>query len=313
MNPRRFLGSEFSQYPAAHARFHVIPVPYEHSVSYGGGTAEGPAAILEASDQLEVFDGSSSPGEDGIHTHPPVDCSGGPAEVFPRITSLVASVLQAGAEHTPVPVILGGEHSITPPAVAACRDVFSPDGEVGLIQIDAHADLRESYQDSRDSHACIARRIHEDLGMPVIQIGVRSLSPEEVIYRAGHTAGAPVPIYYHDAADIVPTGVAEIPIPDSFPSRAYLTIDVDGLDSAIMPATGTPVPGGLGWYQTLAIIESVARSVSIIGFDVVELAPIAGQHAWQYTAAELTYRVMGIISRGGAPSAGRRRVPPERT
>nr|MDA3948838.1 arginase family protein [Spirochaeta sp.] len=109
MSQQLFLGSEFSQYPAAHARFHVIPVPFEHSVSYGGGTANGPAAILEASDQLEVFDGTSSPGEDGIHTHPPVDCTGGPTVVFPRIRSHVAAVLQAGAEHPPVPVILGGE------------------------------------------------------------------------------------------------------------------------------------------------------------------------------------------------------------
>ncbi|MDA3947897.1 MAG: arginase family protein, partial [Spirochaeta sp.] len=200
-----------------------------------------------------------------------------------------------------------------PPAVAAFRDVLGPDEAIGLIQIDAHADLRESYEESRDSHACIARRIHEDLGMPVIQIGVRALSPEEVIYRAGHTVGAAVPIYPHDAADIVPTGLNEIPIPASFPSRAYMTIDVDGLDPSIMPATGTPVPGGLGWYQTLSIIESIARSVSIIGFDVVELAPIAGQNAWQYTAAELTYRVMGIISRGGAATEGRRRAPPDRT
>jgi len=295
---QRFLSSEFSQYPPGYAAFHVVPVPFEFSVSYGGGTAGGPAAILAASDQLEVYDGYSTPGEDGIYTHPPVDCSGPPEVVFPRITDTVATALASGKERPPVPIVLGGEHSITAPAFAGVRRFFGDTEGLGLIQIDAHGDLRDEYEGSRDSHACVVRRIHESFAAPVVQIGVRSLSPEEVIYRSTHGPDADAPIVPFDAARIVPAGIGEIPIPPSVPDKVYLTIDIDGLDSSIMPATGTPVPGGLGWYQALEIIEDVQRQREIVAVDIVELAPIPGQHAWEYTAAELAYRVMGIISRG---------------
>ncbi|MFP4151380.1 MAG: agmatinase [Alkalispirochaeta sp.] len=298
MTEQRFLSSEFSQYPPAYAAFHVIPVPFEFSVSYGGGTAGGPAAILAASNQLEVYDGYSTPGEDGIYTHPPVDCSGTPETVFPRITKTVTEALSSGKDDPPVPIVLGGEHSITASAFAAVRRFFGDAEPVGLIQIDAHGDLRDEYEGSPDSHACVVRRIHESCAVPVVQIGVRSLSPEEVIYRGTHGPDAVAPIVAFDAGEIVPAGTVEIPIPSSIPEKVYLTIDVDGLDPSIMPATGTPVPGGLGWYQTLQIIESIQRQRELVAVDIVELAPIPGQHAWEYTAAELVYRVMGIISRG---------------
>jgi agmatinase len=297
-----FLGSEFAQYPKAHAAFHVIPVPYEATVSYGTGTASGPAAILEASNQLEVFDGTSTPGEEGIHTYPAVDCTGEAHTVFERIHNAVTAALTVGKERRGIPVLLGGEHSITTPAVDALQAHLrnqSPDepAPIGLIQIDAHADLRDTYDGSPHSHACIARRVHGDLKIPLLQIGVRSLSPEEVIYRAAWPAGSDRPILHHDAATIVPGQVTAITLPEDFPRHAYLTIDVDGLDSSIIPATGTPVPGGLSWYQTLSILESLSMQTSIDAFDVVELAPMQGMHGCNYTAADLTYRVMGILAR----------------
>ncbi len=303
MTDRLFLGSEFSQYPLEHALFHVLPVPYEATVSYGGGTAGGPAAILEASDQLEVFDGVGTPGEEGIHTHRAVDCTGTADEVFPRITDAVRDVLYRGKERRGIPVLLGGEHSITAPAVRGVREGLGRDAPVGLIQIDAHGDLRDEYEGDKNSHACVVRRIHEDQGVPVLQIGVRSLSPEEVVYRHTHTADADTPIWYHDAADIVPEGISSIELPDGFPELAYLTVDVDGLDGSLMAATGTPVPGGLGWYQLLSIVHSLAERTKIVAFDVVELAPISGFHVWNYTAAELTYRIMGIVARSAPHTA----------
>ncbi len=297
MSNKLFLGSEFSQYPAGHALFHVIPAPFEATVSYGGGTARGPEAILDASNQLEVFDGTSTPGEEGLHTHPPVDCAGDAAQVFPRIREAVTTALTAGKERQAIPIVLGGEHSITAPAIAALQHHLGNETPIGMIQIDAHADLREDYEGSRESHACVARRVHEDLGIPLLQIGIRSLSPEEVIYRSNFDPESDRPIWYYDAATVVPQGMTSIELPREFPRHAYLTVDVDGLDTSIMAATGTPVPGGLGWYQLLSIVEGLSRQTSIDAFDIVELAPVPGMHGWNYTAAELTYRIMGMLAR----------------
>ncbi|MFW5693812.1 MAG: agmatinase [Alkalispirochaeta sp.] len=304
-----FLGSEYAQRPRDEATFHIIPVPYEHTVSYGAGTAHGPQAILEASDQLEVFDGTSSPGDEGIHTSPAVECTGGPSVVFPRITAAVTTAVREGPGGRGIPIVLGGEHSISAPAVRGVRDSM---GEpIGVVQIDAHADLRNQYEGTPESHASVARRIHQDLQLPLIQIGVRALSPEEVLYRAEVATRAGTDPTYpaittFDAPSIVPTGISSITVPKSFPQRVYVTIDVDGLDPSIIPATGTPVPGGLAWYQFLSIIDSIASQREIVGCDVVELAPIPGQHGWDYAAAEVVYRTMGIIARS-TPSRERHR------
>ncbi len=301
MSPDRlFLGSEFPQRPRADAAFHIIPVPYEYTVSYGTGTANGPQAILEASDQLEAFDGTSAPGEHGIRTEAPLDCTGGPSAVFPRISTAVATAVREGPLGGGIPIILGGEHSISAPAV---RGVLEAVGQpIGVIQIDAHADLRDEYEGTRDSHATVARRIHQDLGLPLVQIGVRALSTEEVRYRADFASE----ITTYDAASIVPAGVSAITLPDSFPERVYITIDVDGLDPSLIPATGTPVPGGLGWYQFLSIVESIAAAREIVACDVVELAPIPGQPGWDYATAEVVYRTMGMIARSPAFKASPR-------
>jgi agmatinase len=303
-----FLGSEYAQRPRHGATFQVIPVPYEYTVSYGTGTAGGPAAILDASDQLEVFDGTSAPGEHGIHTEPAVDCTGGPDQVFPRITAAVTTAITEGYQERGIPIVLGGEHSITAPAVRGVQESYRE--EIGVVQIDAHADLRDSYEGSPHSHASVARRIHQDLQIPLLQVGVRALSPEEVRYRADiatrsvEDSSCP-PIITYDAPTIVPTGIHTVTLPDSFPRRVYLTIDVDGLDPSVVPATGTPVPGGLGWYQFLSIVHSITATREVVGFDVVELAPIPHQHGWNYTAAEIVYRTMGLISR--APMFSRAR------
>lgn len=281
---RRFLASELDDVASGDAFFHVIPVPYEESVSYGGGTAKGPDAILEASDQLELWDGFSIPAAQGIFTHAPVDCSGDAETVLRRITAATRAALGAGG----MPVLLGGEHTVTYGALAALRERF---GRFGVVQFDAHADLRDSYGGSRWSHASVMRRAVADLGLPLVQYGVRALCTEEAEFR--REAG----ITHWDAAQLARAGLPARPLPDDFPESVYVTFDVDGLDPAIMPATGTPVPGGLAWYDALRLVERSVSGRRVLGFDVVELAPIQGWHAADFTAARLVYDIMGIVQR----------------
>jgi agmatinase len=283
-----FLASELLDRTFSSSLFNVIPVPLEQSVSYGSGTLNGPRAILEASQQLEAWDGESMPLELGIHTSPFVDCSGAVEDVLQRIAGQTAATLDAGK----IPVLLGGEHTVTVGALQAVSDFF--DQPVGLFQLDAHGDLRDSYQGSRYSHACVARRAHADLNMVLCQFAVRALCREEVFYRRQHS------IAHLDAKAFWQNSRIEDVLPQDFPDKIYLTFDVDGLDPSILRATGTPVPGGPGWYDTLAVIEKVIKNRTVIGFDVVELAPSEDDHASSFAAALLVYAVMGLIQRNRA-------------
>jgi len=284
-----FLSSEYPQSTPEEALFQILPVPYEATVSYGGGTASGPAAIIEASSQLEANDGCGNfPGQRGFHTYPAVDCSGECQKVFGRISSAVAQI--AALPGRKIPVVLGGEHSISYPVLQPLVDRCGA-GQIGIVQIDAHADLRDAYEGNRFSHASAMRRLHADLGLPLVQLGVRALSQEEIDYRAAHLET----ITAYDARELVPSGVRDIQLPRSFPPLLYLTIDVDGLDPSIMPATGTPVPGGLQWYPLLSLLRSILSQRKLIGMDLVELAPIEGLHHSTFTAVDLLHKVMGMV------------------
>ena len=279
-----FLASELAPRPADQALFHIIPAPYEASVSYGGGTANGPLHILKASDQLELWDGSSIPADLGIYTHPPVAVDGDAATVLTAIEHSVNTALDVQA----LPVILGGEHTVSFGALKALHERF---GRFGLVQFDAHADLRQSYEGSLWSHACVMRRAVEMLGLPLVQFGVRALSFEEQSYRKEQGITA------YDAADLARNGSPDILLPEDFPETIYISFDIDALDPSIMPATGTPVPGGLGWYDSLELAARVIRGRRVIGFDLVEFAPIKGLHAPDFTAARLVYALMGLVQR----------------
>jgi len=280
----RFLGSELPALAPEAARFHVLPVPYEKTVSYGGGTARGPAAIIAASDQLERWDGHSDPGAEGIYTWPAIDCSGPADAVIASIATAVRRILDLGK----LPVVLGGEHTVTWGVIRGYLDAGVRD--FGVVQIDAHADLRDRYEGDPLSHASVMRRIVE-AGIPLFQLGNRAYCEEE------RTARADFAVDFIDADQLVPSAVGSIVLPDRFPPEVFFTLDVDGIDPSVLPATGTPVPGGLGWYQTLALFESVARQRRIIGFDVMEFAPIPGFHAYEFAAALLAYKLMGIVQR----------------
>ncbi len=285
----RFLASEFPPLPPEACLFHVIPVPYEATVSYGGGTGAGPAAILEASSQLEVWTGEANPGERGIYTWPAVACGLDAPAVMDAIAAATAKALQAGGKNKTIPVLLGGEHSITFGSLRAVRDRY---GEIGVIQFDAHADLRDTYGGTRFSHACVMRRATDDLGLPLFQLGVRSLSPEEVRYRKEKN------IPHLDAREFARRGGlawlrdAGPLLPEDFPRRVFLTFDVDALDSGIMPATGTPEPGGFSWWESLALVRRCLADRECVGFDVTETAPLAGCDAPTFTAARLVYELM---------------------
>lgn len=279
-----FLGSEFEQASPDDARFHILPVPYEGSVSYGEGTSSGPAAILAASWQLERWDGKSVPGRHGICTHAPLDCGGDAEQVMARISEAVQHIV----EDEGFPVVFGGEHTVTFGVVSGLIEAGIDD--FGIVQIDAHADLRDSYEDNPFSHASVMKRI-ADLDIPIYQLGVRALCEEEVqarkLYKVEHL----------DAEVLVKKNIHKFDLPDDFPDKVFFTVDVDGFDPTVFPSTGTPVPGGLSWYQALSLFESVAQQARIIGFDIMEFAPIKGFHAYDFSAALLAYKLMGIVER----------------
>ncbi len=279
-----FLSSEIPNASPEKASFHIIPAPFEKSVSYGYGTARGPQAIINASDQLELWDGKSSPGEKGIHTTPFINGKH-TARFLENLEKQTARSIAFGS----VPIILGGEHTVS---LGSAKAVYTEYGKnAGLIQIDAHADLRNELDGNPMSHACVIRRIHETTGWPVIQIGIRAECSEEIEYRKENS------IICFTGRQLYSENIQKIKIPDDFPEYVYLTIDVDGFDPSVFPATGTPVPGGLSWYQGLNIVESIAVQRKIIAFDVVELAPKKHFIHCDFAAARLIYSMMRIIER----------------
>ena len=281
-----FLEGELSasERDPATARFRVIPVPLERTVSYGGGTGSGPDAILEASTELERLFRGKEPCAAGIATEAPVDCTGPLPEVMERIAARTGAAVAAGA----VPVTLGGEHALSYGAVhGVARALGRP---VGIVQIDAHADLRKAYQGERHSHASVMQLLAGEDGFRLAQYGVRALCQEEADRR---TACKVISI---DAEELVTGGIQSIALPADFPCDVYVSFDVDGLDPAILPATGTPVPGGLGYYQALGIVQSALAGRNLAGFDVVELAPDTGSRVSDFTAAQITYALMSFAA-----------------
>lgn len=284
--PFRFAGIE-DQYAAYEkARVVVLPVPLERTTTYAKGTANGPCAIIEASRNMETFDEElqvETYQKLGIATLEEMDTEEGSLEqVLANISTAVLSLLEDGK----FPLVLGGEHSLTPACVSAAARKYK---DLSVLQIDAHADLREAYQGNPNSHACALRRSLEIC--PAVQVGIRSLSSEE----ADAIPKLATRIFW--AHDIVarPTQEWAEEVARALSPNVYLTIDLDGLDPSILPATGTPEPGGLTWEQVTGLLRVVARRRTIVGMDVVELLPTPGLHAADFLAAKLIYRTLGYI------------------
>jgi len=284
-----FLDSEFPNSEMDKARFHVIPFPLEASVSYEGGTAFGPEALIRASSQLEqLVEGYGNPGLLGIHTTEAVPTDEGPAVAIQRAQALLKQAYACKA----IPVMLGGEHSISNAAIALLKDCYA-EGEVGVLQFDAHMDLRFAYEGNPLSHASVMRRMVE-AGIPLFQVGIRNYSEEEqqarIQYKIGHYDASF--LYTKQRVD----GFGSLALPQDFPKKLYISFDVDAFDASLMSATGTPDPGGLFWWDSIVLLQQLTEGRTIIGFDVVELA-VNQLHHPSYTASKLTYFLMGLSSK----------------
>jgi agmatinase len=262
------------------ARVVILPIPLDRTTSYVAGTRNGPHEILVASSHLETWDEETQSDIHGIgiFTLPEMEFP------FASMEDVVADIRRVAgelAQRDKFPVVLGGEHSITAPVVAA---VAARHPGLSVLQLDAHADLRESFMGTPHSHACAMRRVLDCA--PTTQVGIRSLSPEE----AAAVPSLRTTIFYdynmRQQADWIDR------IVDTLSDTVYITIDVDGFDPAIMPATGTPEPGGLGWYETLALLRRVIESRTVVGCDIVEFSPMPGNIAPGFLCAKLIYKIL---------------------
>jgi len=283
-----YLGGDEAATSLENANAVILPVPYEATVSWGGGTARGPEMILRASPFLEFYDEQTGtePWRWGIWTAPPPDGLDAPTEqVIERIAERMGELMDAGKWV----VMLGGEHSITPGGVRAAAARY-PD--LHIVQFDAHADLRESWHGSRWSHACAMARC-VDLA-PIRAIGLRSYTVEEAErMRDGIPGYGVVHAWEMEGEGWMERALAGL---DGRP--VYLTFDLDYFDPAILPATGTPEPGGGWWYPTLRLLERLFDRARVVASDVVELAPVDGLHHADFTAARLVYKLIGLAHGG---------------
>lgn len=273
------------------ARVVVLPVPLDRTTSYVAGTRNGPHEILVASSHMELWDEETSTDVHsiGIFTLPEMEF---PFAQIDDVMTEIRRVASEIVERNKFPFVLGGEHSLTAPVVAA---VAQKHPGLSVLQIDAHADLRDSFMGTPYNHACAMRRVLEHAR--TTQVGIRSLSPEE----AADAPSLPTTIFYDHNMRRDPDWMRRVV--DSLGDPVYITIDCDGLDPAIMPAVGTPEPGGLSWYELLTLLRLVIESRRVVGCDLVELAPIPGIVAPNFLCAKLVYKILSY--RFGAEVRGR--------
>lgn len=271
------------------ARAVVIPFGLEASVSYGSGTAAGPAAILAASHQTELFDEElwCEPfADNGVATVRQPAIATPLSAALDQLAGIVGAVLDAGK----IPFVLGGEHSLTAGAIRPFAQRF-PD--LAVLHFDAHADLRDGYLGEHYSHAAAMRRVLDHTNITLVSVGLRAFSAAEARFIEANRDR----VHVHLAVDQSRWDIEEIVRP--LKGRpVYISFDIDALDGAIMPATGTPTPGGMGYLQSLAIIRRAAEVSRIVGLDLVELAPIEGFHAYDYMAAQLAQKMMAYALAG---------------
>jgi agmatinase len=281
--PITFGGLNPDEYPYSRCRIAILPIPYEATTSFMAGTRNGPREMLNASRYLELYDEEldCEVYQLGIHTLPDVETvASSPADMVEVIYQAARGILEDGK----FLVALGGEHTITPPLVKASLERHP---KLSVLQIDAHGDLRDSYQGSKWSHACAMRRVLEMTNG--VQVGIRSISAEEVEILPS----LPTKVFYTHQTRTDPEWCQKVV--EALGDPVYVTIDLDGLDPSIMPAVGTPEPGGMGWFETCDLLREVATHRRVVGFDVNELAPIPGQGAPNFLAAKLVYKLLGYV------------------
>ncbi|WP_204152370.1 agmatinase [Leptolyngbya sp. CCY15150] len=282
-----FLGDEVAaDYETA--RVVILPIPYEATTTYRKGCQDGPASILDASQQVEYYDEELEQEywPVGIYTHTPIaDTRSQPMLTAAVMLQDTCKTVRSLWDDGKFVIGLGGEHSITEGLVRAYQESSSTPFTV--VQIDAHADLRQEYEGSIHNHACVMRRVL-DMGLPTVQIGIRSICREEAdlirdknlcVFRAREIARQP---------DWIDRAIASIPT-----QSVFLTIDLDGIDPTQMPGVGTPEPGGLDWYGLTEFLRRLFEEYDVLGCDVMELAPVVDSVVSEFTAAKLVYKLIG--------------------
>jgi agmatinase len=271
--------------PPDRARFVLVPVPYERTTTYRRGTAGGPAALLAAGTQVELYDEETGgkPLEAGVAVLPPVSTQGMPDELAEALRKVVRPHVAAGR----VVGCLGGEHSISlGPIQAAARARKG----LGILHIDAHPDLRDEYEGTRFGHGCVMRRVLEEKGVSkLVQVGLRAVSAEDDAAIRGDARVRPFYAFdlaHREPAEWIGAVLAELP------GRIYVSFDVDGLDPSVVPGTGTPEPGGLSWWGTLALLRAALAQKELVGFDIVELLPVPHSQVSDFAAAKLLFKML---------------------
>lgn len=277
---RGFLGLSAERSGQGSARYGVLPVPYENTVTYKPGTAAGPAAVIRASQHVELFDEElcADFSETGIVTHHPVEPADNQGDQITRVYNAALAILELNE----FLLTIGGEHSITAPLVEAVSEVHGP---ISVLQIDAHADLRDSYGGSKMSHACVMRRVLETTDS-ICQVGVRSYSQEEYRACGKQIEDLITPEIIRNEPGWIDSALALLG------DMVYLTVDMDGLDPSIAPGVGTPEPGGLTWAETTELLRTVCNARQVVAADIVETRPIPPNHITEYLAARLAYKII---------------------
>src|SRR3954465_5161672 len=283
--PMNFGGiaeEEFSSFEKS--RIVIWPVSYEGTVSYGGGTGKGAMAIIDASRNMELYDEKTDAEiyKLGIHTVDESPSIDPPERMMNSLYDRAKELVGSGKFVT----MLGGEHSVSAPVIRAHAERY---GNLSVLQIDAHADLRDTYDGTPHSHASIMARVVRDLRLPSVQCGIRSISAEE----ARVLDDLPTRIFW--AKDIVGRSDWWDAAVDGLTENVYLTVDIDGLDPSLVAQTGTPEPGGLGWYETIGLIRTLARRKRVVGMDLTEYSYVEGQDASAFLCAKLIYKSLAFI------------------
>jgi agmatinase len=280
---------QFSSFDAAQVV--VWPVSYEGTVSYGTGTGDGAMAIVDASRNMELYeeDTSAEVYKIGINTLEEFQPLPTPDEMMDALYARAKDLLESGK----FLCMLGGEHSVSAPVIRAHAEKYH---DLSVLQIDAHADLRDTYDGTPHSHASIMARVVKDMRIPSVQVGIRSISADEARSLDGTL---PTKIFW--ARDIAGrTDWIDRAI-NSLTDNVYLTIDIDGLDPSLVPTTGTPEPGGLGWYETLLLIRKLAERKRVVGMDLVEFSKTSESDGPAFLCAKLVYKSLAYIFRNETP------------
>ena len=282
--PNNFLGVPPRYGDYRRSRFAVLPIPYDSTTSFQTGTREGPAAIIRASQQVELFDEEleTECHKAGVATLDPLMPNmAGPKAMHEDVFAAAKKIVRDGK----FLFGLGGEHSVTSGLV---RAVMTRHKKLSVLQIDAHLDLRDSWEGSPHSHACVMRRIL-DLGTKIVPVGIRNVSLEEHRFLKRRKIEIVTARQCHTDDDWVDR------VLNALGDTVYVTIDIDGFDPSFAPGTGTPEPGGLDWYQVTGLLRLVAAEKTVVGADIVEVMPLPGQAVTEFLAARLAYKLISYV------------------